>query len=276
MTTATFYNFGSTASPHNRSYSMAQIGTIRIQELSVRYRLVEALKEITCQIEPGRLTGIIGPNGAGKSTLMKAMLGLVSTSRGAVVYEGKPLMEQLDRVAYVPQRSQIDWTYPATVWDVVLMGRVRKTGWFRRFSTVSRRIAADALARVGMSDFRDRPIGQLSGGQQQRVFLAKALAEEAEIFFFDEPLAGIDKKTESVVFDILHELADSGKTVLVVHHDLGQAITNFDDLILLNRELIAKGSRQEVLTADHLQQAYGGQVVFFSEAGNGLGSGCSG
>ncbi|NEP60871.1 MAG: metal ABC transporter ATP-binding protein [Symploca sp. SIO2G7] len=239
------------------------VGTLRIQQLGVNYRLVEALRDVNCQIKPGQLTGIIGPNGAGKSTLMKAILGLVPTTTGTAWYQGKPLMEQLAKVAYVPQRSQIDWTYPAIVWDVVLMGRVRKTGWFRRFSTVSRHQAAEALERVGMSDFRERPIGQLSGGQQQRVFLAKALAEEAEIFLFDEPLAGIDKKTEAVIFEILHELAEAGKIVLVVHHDLGVAITNFDDLILLNRELVAYGSRQLVLSADNLQQAYGGQVAFF-------------
>lgn len=242
------------------------LGTLSIQQLGVQYRLVEALKDVNCDIQPGRLTGIIGPNGAGKSSLIKAMLGLIPTTGGAALYKGKPLMDQLEKVAYVPQRSQIDWTYPATVWDVVLMGRVRKTGWFRRFSTVSRRLAVDALERVGMSDYKDRPIGQLSGGQQQRVFLARALTEEAEIFCFDEPLVGIDKKTEAVIFDIFRELAKSGKTLLVVNHDLGQAITNFDDLILLNRELIATGSRQEVLKTDNLQRAYGGQVVFFSEA----------
>jgi manganese/iron transport system ATP-binding protein len=238
---------------------------LSVKHLGVQYRLVEALNNINCEIQPGRLTGIIGPNGAGKSTLMKAMLGLVSPTSGTAIYKDKPLMEQLEDVAYVPQRSQIDWTYPATVWDVVLIGRVRKTGWFRRFSTVSRRLAAEALERVGMSEFRDRPIGQLSGGQQQRVFLARALSEDAEIFFFDEPLAGIDKKTEGVIFNILHELADACKTVLVVHHDLGQAITNFDDLILLNRELIATGGREQVLKADNIQRAYGGQVVFFNE-----------
>jgi manganese/iron transport system ATP-binding protein len=241
------------------------LGTVSVQQLGVQYRLVEALKDVNCDIQPGRLTGVIGPNGAGKSTLIKAMLGLVPTTGGAALYKGKPLVDQLEKVAYVPQRSQIDWTYPATVWDVVLMGRVRKTGWFRRFSTVSRRLAAEALERVGMSEFRDRPIGQLSGGQQQRVFLARALTEEAEIFCFDEPLVGIDKKTEAVVFDIFRELAKSGKTLLVVNHDLGQAITNFDDLILLNRELIATGPRQQVLKTDNLQRAYGGQVVFFSE-----------
>lgn len=266
MTTAMFRNIDSNPSDYPcRVHSRSQMETVTIQQLGVQYRMVEALKDINCEIQPRRLTGIIGPNGAGKSTLIKAMLGLVPTTGGTAMYQAKPLMEQLEKVAYVPQRSQIDWTYPATVWDVVMMGRVRKTGWFRRFSTVSRRLAVEALERVGMSDFRDRPIGQLSGGQQQRVFLARALTEEAEIFCLDEPFAGIDKKTEAVIFNILHELADSGKTVLVVHHDLGQAITNFDDLILLNRELIASGSRQEVLSADNLQRAYGGQVVFFSE-----------
>jgi len=266
MKTFTFRTAGSTPrqSPHIYD-NTAPVGTLRIKQLGVQYRLVEALRDINCEINPGRLTGIIGPNGAGKSTLMKAMLGLVPTTSGTALYQGKPLMEQLQKVAYVPQRSQIDWTYPAIVSDVVLMGRVRKTGWFHRFSRVSRHVAAEALERVGMSDFCERPIGQLSGGQQQRVFLAKALAEEADILFFDEPLAGIDKKTEAVIFNILHELAEAGKTVLVVHHDLGAAIANFDDLILLNRELIAYGSRQLVLSAENLQQAYGGQVVFFIE-----------
>jgi manganese/iron transport system ATP-binding protein len=267
MTTATFHNINSMPNDYQRTeLYRSQVETVTIKQLGVQYRMVEALKDITCDIQPGRLTGIIGPNGAGKSTLLKAMLGLVPTANGMALYKGEPLMEQLEKVAYVPQRSQIDWTYPATVWDVVMMGRVRKTGWFRRFSTVSRRIAAEALARVGMSEFRSRPIGQLSGGQQQRVFLARALAEEAEIFCFDEPLVGIDKKTEAVIFEIFHELANEGKTLIVVNHDLGQAITNFDDLILLNRELIASGSRQQVLSADNLQRAYGGQVVFFSEA----------
>ena len=238
--------------------------SVTVKQLGVQYRMVEALKDVSCDIQPGRLTGIIGPNGAGKSTLMKAMLGLVPTMSGMAMYKGKPLMEQLEVVAYVPQRSQIDWTYPATVWDVVLMGRVRKTGWFRRFSTVSRRLAAEALERVGMSDYRDRPIGQLSGGQQQRVFLARALTEEAEIFCFDEPFAGIDQKTQSIIFDIFHELADANKTVLVVNHDLGESITHFDDLILLNTDLIASGSRQEVLSQENLYRAYGGKVAFFA------------
>ncbi|RMG06305.1 MAG: metal ABC transporter ATP-binding protein [Cyanobacteria bacterium J055] len=240
--------------------------SIRISHLGVRYRSVEALRDTNLTIAPGRMTGIIGPNGAGKSTLIKGMLGLIPAESGVVTYEGKPLMDCLDRVAYVPQRSQIDWTFPATVWDVVMMGRVRKTGWFRRFSGVSRRIAAQALDRVGMGDYRDRRIGALSGGQQQRVFLARSLAQQAEIFCFDEPFVGVDQKTEQVLFEIFRELAEEGKIVLVVNHDLGDSITHFDDLILLNREVIASGDRPSVLKTENMYRAYGGQVNFFSAA----------
>lgn len=248
---------------NDENLCMNSASSLAVDHLGVQYRMVKALTNVTCSVNSGRLTGIIGPNGAGKSTLLKAMLGLVLPTSGQVMWGDKPLKQQLDRVAYIPQRSQIDWTYPATVWDVVLMGRIRKTGWLKRYSTVSRRLAADALERVGIANLKHRPIGQLSGGQQQRVFLAKALTEEAEIFCLDEPLAGIDKKTEAIVFNILHELAHTGHTVLVVHHDLGQAITNFDDLILLNRELIASGSREDVLTKNNIQRAFGGHVPFF-------------
>jgi manganese/iron transport system ATP-binding protein len=238
---------------------------ITVSHLGVTYRSLEALRDITLKVKPGRLTGVIGPNGAGKSTLLKAMLGLISASQGSVFYHRQPLVEQLAKVAYVPQRSQIDWTYPATVWDVVMMGRVQKTGWFRRFSAASRQQAAGALERVGMRQYYNRPIGQLSGGQQQRVFLARSLAQEAEIFLFDEPFVGIDQKTENILFEIFQELAEAGKIVLVVNHDLGESITHFDDLILLNKELIAVGRRQAVLKEENLSRAYGGKVAFFSE-----------
>jgi manganese/iron transport system ATP-binding protein len=239
---------------------------IQVNHLSVYYRTVEALRNITLKVQPGRLTGIIGPNGAGKSTLLKAMLGLIPATGNPAMYGSRLLSEQLEKVAYVPQRTQVDWTYPATVWDVVMMGRVRKTGWFRRFSGTSRRIAAEALARVGMSAYRDRAIGQLSGGQQQRVFLARSLAQDATVFCFDEPFAGVDRKTEEILFTIFRELADTGKIVLVVNHDLGESITHFDDLILLNQELIAADGRQTVLQEDYLYRAYGGKVAFFTEA----------
>ena len=238
---------------------------IAVEHLSVNYRAVQALRNISFTLEPGRLVGIFGPNGAGKSTLIQAMLGLIPSVTGRVVLNQEPLVNQLDRTAYVPQRSQIDWTFPATVWDVVLMGRVKKAGYFNRFSATSRRIAAQALERVGMSEYRHRRIGQLSGGQQQRVFLARSLAQEVDVFFFDEPFVGVDQKTETILFDIFHELASQGKTVLVVNHDLGESITNFDHLILLNRELIAIGDRQQVLNTEHLTRAYGGHVQFFSD-----------
>ncbi|MFM7364592.1 MAG: metal ABC transporter ATP-binding protein [Cuspidothrix sp.] len=239
--------------------------SINITHVGVYYRTQEALRDVNCIIKPGKITGIFGPNGAGKSTLMKAILGLVPINSGQVLYKNQPLMQQLEKVAYVPQRSQIDWNYPATVWDVVMMGRVKKTGWLRSFSTVSRQIAKQALARVGIEELKNRPIGELSGGQQQRVFLARALTQEAEIFCFDEPFVGIDQKTQAIIFEIFQELAKNNKIVLVVNHDLGESITHFDDLILLNCELIAIGSRQQVLTAENLNRAYGGKVVYFSD-----------
>jgi manganese/iron transport system ATP-binding protein len=242
---------------------MATATKLTIDHLSVNYRDVQALRNINLTVRPGKVVGVFGPNGAGKSTLIKAMLGLMPVVMGRVTYGDDVLSHQLDQVAYVPQRSQIDWTFPATVWDVVMMGRVKKTGWFKRFSSPSRQIAQDSLERVGMTDFCDRPIGALSGGQQQRVFLARALAQQAEVFCFDEPFVGVDQKTETVIFEIFHELAAAGKLVLVVNHDLGESITNFDQLILLNKELIAAGPRDWVLTRDNMTRAYGGHVGFF-------------
>lgn len=243
---------------------VAHPGTLTVDHLSVNYRDVQALRNISFAVPPGQLAGIFGPNGAGKSTLVKAMLGLTPIVTGLVRYDGQPLVDQRNRTAYVPQRSQIDWTFPATVWDVVLMGRTRNAGWFRRVSTVSRRIVQESLERVGMAAYRDRRIGALSGGQQQRVFLARALAQQADILFFDEPFVGVDQKTEDVLFSIFHELAAEGKTVMVVNHDLGESITHFDSLLLLNRELVAFGPREHVLTTDNMTRAYGGQVQFFA------------
>ncbi len=240
-------------------------GEIIVSHVGVSYRSLLALNDITVKVKPGKLTGIIGPNGAGKSTLIKAMLGLIPINQGSVFYGNLPLYKQLDKVAYVPQRSAIDWTYPATVEDVVMMGRVKKTGWFRPFSTISRHRAFNALQKVEMREYKDRPIGQLSGGQQQRVFLARALAQEADLFFFDEPFVGVDQKTESILFNIFKELAGEGKTVVVVNHDLGESITNFDDLILLNRELVAADRRQVVLTDNNLSRAYNGKVSFYGD-----------
>jgi manganese/iron transport system ATP-binding protein len=243
---------------------MTHPAPLTVDHLSVNYRDVKALRNINFAVKPGQLVGIFGPNGAGKSTLVKAMLGLTPIVTGMVHYGHQSLWEQRDRTAYVPQRSQIDWTFPATVWDVVLMGRTRSAGWFRRVSNVSHRIAMDALDRVGMADFRNRRIGALSGGQQQRGFLARALAQQADVFFFDEPFVGVDQKTEDVLFQIFRELAAEQKTILVVNHDLGESITHFEQLLLLNRELVAFGPREQVLTTANMTRAYGGQVQFFS------------
>ena len=240
--------------------SSEAIAPIQVSSLDVFYRDLHALADVNVTVRPGKLTGIFGPNGAGKSTLMKAMLGLIPAAQGEVSWGQTSLLAQRERLAYLPQRAQIDWRYPATAWDVVMMGRVRQSGWLRKFSATSKRAAQAALKRVGMEDFAHRPIGQLSGGQQQRIFLARALAQEADVLFLDEPLTGVDKKTEAVVFEILHELADEGKIVLAVHHDLGPTIKNFDEVILLNREVIASGERTEVLQSEFMQRAYGGWV----------------
>lgn len=237
---------------------------LSVDYLSVNYRDAQALRNVSFSVQPGQLVGVFGPNGAGKSTLMKAMLGLIPAVTGVVRYGDTPLSILRSQTAYIPQRSQIDWTFPATVWDVVLMGRVEKTGWLRQFSGVSRRVALDALDRVGMVALRNRRIGALSGGQQQRVFLARALAQQANLFFFDEPFVGVDQKTAAVLFQIFRELADEGKIVMVVNHDLGESITHFDQLLLLNRELIAYGRREQVLTPHAMTRAYGGHVRFFS------------
>jgi manganese/iron transport system ATP-binding protein len=230
---------------------------LEVQNLAVNYRGLQALGNISFCLAPGQLVGLIGPNGAGKSTMIKAMLGLVPAISGVVKFKGQALKQRLSCCAYVPQRSQIDWDYPITVWSVVMMARTLHTGWFRSPSRQSQEIVAEALQRVEMWELRHRQIGELSGGQQQRVFLARALAQQGELFLFDEPLAGVDKKTEAILFQIFSELKSEGKTLLVSSHEWGEALTNYDQLLLLNRELIANGYPQDVMTLENIQRAYG-------------------
>jgi manganese/iron transport system ATP-binding protein len=230
---------------------------LEVQHLAVNYRGVRALRDISFSLSPGQLVGVLGPNGAGKSTMLKAMLGLVPAMSGVIKFGGVELKRRLCCCAYVPQRSQIDWDYPATVWTVVMMGRTVHTGWFRSVSRKSQDIVASALHRVEIWELRHRQIGELSGGQQQRVFLARALAQEAQLFLFDEPLTGIDKKTEAILFEVFNELKIDGKTILVCSHEWGKALTSYDRLLLLNRELIANGSPQEVMTLENIQLGYG-------------------
>lgn len=230
---------------------------LEIQQLAVNYRGVRALKQINFRIEPGELVGLIGPNGAGKSTLLKAMLGIVPTASGTVKYCTCPLCQHLERVAYVPQRSLVDWDYPITVWNVVMMARTRQLGWFRRGGAAANEIINGALDRVGMLDLKDRKIGELSGGQQQRVFLARALAQQADLFLFDEPFTGVDQKTEAVLLEVFDELRTAGKILLVSTHEWGRSLDRLDRILLLNQCLIADGSPQQVMTPANLRQAYG-------------------
>lgn len=230
---------------------------LEVQKLAVNYRGVCGLDPISFRIEPGQLVGVVGPNGAGKSTMFKAMLGLIPVVSGKVNYCRIPLHQQLERVAYVPQRSQIDWDYPITVWNVVMMARTRKLGWFRNPDRAAHEIVEAALERVEMLPFKSRRIGALSGGQQQRVFLARALAQQADLFLFDEPFTGVDKKTEAIMLEVFAELRSHHKILLVSSHDWGQTLNHLDRLLLLNQRLIAEGSPQSVMTPKYLQQAYG-------------------
>jgi manganese/iron transport system ATP-binding protein len=232
---------------------------LQVQQLAVSYPGVIGLQDVSFRIQPGELVGLVGPNGAGKSTMLKAMLGLTPHTSGLVSYCTCPLCRQLDRVAYLPQRSQVDWDFPITVQRVVMMARTRKIGWLRRPDRIDKMLVQAALERVEMWDLRDRRIGELSGGQQQRVFLARALAQQAEIFLLDEPFTCVDSTTEATIFDIFAELKALGKILLVSSHDWGQGIGLLDRMLLLNQRLIADGSPQEVMTPANLQLAYGTQ-----------------
>jgi manganese/iron transport system ATP-binding protein len=230
---------------------------LEVQQLAVNYREVRGLEPVSFRVEHGQLVGIIGPNGAGKSTMLKAMMGLIPKSSGVVFYCTCPLHKQLEKVAYIPQRSQIDWDYPITVAKVVMMARTRQLGWFRQPERKSQEIVKEALERVEMYSLRERRIGDLSGGQQQRVFLARALAQQAEVFLFDEPFTGVDKPTEGILFDVFSQLRKQGKILLVSSHDWGQSLNQLDRLLLLNRGLIADGVPQQVMTPEILCRAYG-------------------
>ncbi|MGK7906927.1 MAG: metal ABC transporter ATP-binding protein [Synechococcus sp.] len=230
---------------------------LKVDHLSVQYRGIQALEDVNFATDAGQVVGVLGPNGAGKSTMLKAMLGLIESSQGSILLDDRPLTRQRSRVAYVPQQSQIDWDYPISVWNFVMTAQTVDTGLFRRPGKAARMLAAEALERVDVADLRDRPISDLSGGQRQRVFLARALAKQADVFFLDEPFTGVDRKTENIIFAIFRELKQKAKTLLVVHHDLGESLNNYDRLVLLNKQLVAIGSKSEVMTVDNLARAYG-------------------
>ena len=232
-----------------------------VSGLTVAYQRNPVLRNITYTAPSGSLIAIVGPNGAGKSTFLKASLGLIPRLSGEIAIFGRPVKENRKLVAYVPQRSSVDWDFPANVLDVVTMGLYGRIGWFRWPSRKDQTVAYNCLEQVGMEGFAKRQIGQLSGGQQQRVFLARALAENAEVYLMDEPFAGVDAATEHSIITVLKHLIEEGKTVVVVHHDLETVTTYFDYVLILNNQLVAAGTVREVFTEQNLQAAYGGRLA---------------
>jgi manganese/zinc/iron transport system ATP- binding protein len=243
---------------------------LEVHDLTVAYHHKPVLYGVDLRIPPGKLIGIIGPNGAGKSTLIKAIMGLIPTDSGWVRLFGESNKKNLRRVGYVPQRESVDWDFPVNVMDVVLMGRYGKLGLFKRPKKQDRDIACACLEKVKMMPYADRQIANLSGGQQQRVFLARALAQESDLYLMDEPFAGVDAATESSIISLLHELRKQGKTILVVHHDLPTARNYFDMLVLLNMRLVDFGPTEEVFTYDKLQKTYGGRLTILSEVADAV------
>lgn len=240
---------------------------VHVEDLTVAYHAKPVLWDVDLDVPPGVMAAIVGPNGAGKSTLLKAILGLIRPTAGHVYVFGRPYAEQRHRVGYVPQRTSVDWDFPTTVADVVGMGLYGRLGWLRRPGRAERERAHAALEQVGMSEYRDRQIAQLSGGQQQRTFLARALVQDADVYFLDEPMAGVDATSERAILEVLRELRDRGKTVVVVHHDLQTVRTTFDWMMLLNVRAVAQGPVEEVYTAENLHATYGGQVALLDGLG---------
>ncbi|HEY0970703.1 MAG TPA: metal ABC transporter ATP-binding protein [Gemmatimonadales bacterium] len=236
---------------------------ISVDDLTVAYHEKPVLWDLDLTVPAGVLMAIVGPNGAGKSTLIKSILGLVPTASGRVLVYGRPYPEQRRLVAYVPQRGSVDWDFPTSVLDVVMMGRYGDLGWFRRPGRRERELSLAALEQVGMADLRDRQISQLSGGQQQRVFLARALVQDASVYLMDEPFQGVDARTERAIVAVLQQLRAAGRTVVVVHHALQTVPEYFDWVTLLNVRVIASGPVAEAFTVDNLRRAYGGRMATF-------------
>ncbi|MEK3802049.1 manganese ABC transporter ATP-binding protein MntB [Bacillus subtilis] len=238
---------------------------VELDNVTVAYHKKPVLQDISLQVPEGKLIGIIGPNGAGKSTLIKTILGLVPRTSGDISIYGKDYKDQRTRIGYVPQRGSVDWDFPTSALDVVLMGRYGRIGLLKRPKKADVELAKAALTKVGMLDYAKRQISQLSGGQQQRVFLARALCQNADIYFMDEPFAGVDAATERAIMTLLAELKEKGKTVLVVHHDLQTAEDYFDWILLLHLRKIAFGPAENVFTIENLQKTYGGRLTFLKD-----------
>lgn len=229
---------------------------VEVEDMTVAYHTKPVLWDIDLKIPKGVLMAIVGPNGAGKSTLIKAILGLIKPISGKVNFNGESYKNYRKHIAYVPQSESVDWDFPTSVLDVVMMGTYGSLGWIKRPGEKEKKMSIEALKKVNMEEFKDRQISQLSGGQQQRIFLARALVQNADIYFMDEPFKGVDAKTERAIIDILKELRDSGKTVIVVHHDLQTVEEYFDWVVLLNTQIIEFGKVEEVFTDENLKKAY--------------------
>lgn len=238
---------------------------LSVHALTVAYHRRPVLWDVDYDAPRGSLVAIVGPNGAGKSTLLKACLGLVPSATGEVEFWGRPYRTQRQRVGYVPQRETVDWDFPVSALDVVAMGRYGRIGWCRPVSRAHKRAAMEALDRVSMGEYAGRQISNLSGGQQQRVFLARALAQDAELYFMDEPLAGVDAATERAIIAVLRELRERGRTVIAVHHDLPTVADYFDHVLLLNMRVVAQGPVGEVFTQENLHATYGGRLTLLEQ-----------
>ncbi len=243
---------------------------LAIHDLTVAYHRKPVLWDVDLDIPEGKLVAIVGPNGAGKSTLLKACLDLVPKASGEVGIYGLPYKEQRHLVGYVPQRESVDWDFPVSVLDLVAMGTYRSLGWFRRVGKEQRDRALAALEQVGIAHLANRQISQLSGGQQQRTFLARALAQDAKVYFMDEPFAAVDAATEEAIVKILQQLNAQGKTCLVVHHDLATVSHYFDWLVLLNMRIVASGPTEDMFTKENLEKTYGGRLSLLNDAAYAL------
>ena len=237
---------------------------VLVQDLTVAYREKPVLWDIDLKIPKGVLLAIVGPNGAGKTTLLRSIMGLIKPAAGNVSIFGQSIHQQKKSIGYMPQRGSVDWDFPTDALDVVMMGRYGHLGWFKRPSKTDKKLALDALDRVGMADFSHHQLNQLSGGQQQRVFLARALVQDADLYFMDEPFVGVDAVTEKTIIELLKELRNQAKTVVVVHHDLQTLSDYFDWVSLLNVRQIAYGSVKDVLTQENLKTTYGGRSAFLT------------
>ena len=252
------------------SDSASNVAAIEVHDLTVAYRTQPVLWDIDLRLPAGRLIAIVGPNGAGKSTLLKAALGLVRPITGWVKVFDEPYERRRSWVGYVPQRESVDWDFPTSAVDVVMMGLYGRLGWLRRPGRNERETALRCLEQVGIRDLAGRQISQLSGGQQQRVFLARALAQEARLYLMDEPFAGVDATTERAILALLKELKERGRTVVAVHHDLQTVAEYFDHVVLLNMRLVAAGPVGEVFTQENLQRTYGGRLTVLTQTTEAL------